>query len=56
MNKAIEQINPENDTKMVVESFGSGYAPPEDEIFIDLGWFFKNIFVRNGATKKFELS
>lgn len=38
MNKAIEQINPIKDTQIVVASFGSGYAPPEDEAFIDLGY------------------
>lgn len=37
MNKAIEQINPDKDTHLVVENFGSGYAPPEDDVFIDLG-------------------
>uniref|UniRef100_A0A914CWK6 Uncharacterized protein n=1 Tax=Acrobeloides nanus TaxID=290746 RepID=A0A914CWK6_9BILA len=37
MNKAIEQIDPAKDTHIVVENLGSGYAPPEDDAFIDLG-------------------
>jgi hypothetical protein len=40
MNKAIEQIDPDKDTHMVVENLGSGYAPPEDDAFIDLGKCF----------------